>query len=193
MTLTLLLLLACTDKEDDTGTPPVDDTGETADTGGIDTATCEDMDGDLGDPEAPGCAAAGGVCAASLDACEPGTRLPDHDAECVFDDGTGYCCAPPAASASGDSCAEQGGLCAPISGCDYVKGWFTPTEECGELYGIPSVCCAPQDSCEGYGVITCCTDDEMAAYRASCLDGEAVCTVDGTSLMCDQDCAAYDI
>lgn len=156
----------------------------------FDPSVCEDVDGDLDTLTAPGCAAAGGVCVASPDQCADGTRAADHDAECAFDDGAGYCCVPPAPS-SGDSCAASGGVCAPIAGCGFVHGWHTPADEaCGDAYGVGTVCCAPTDACEGWGVATCCTTDGATAFVANCDRGTLTCEVGDTTLVCDQDCPA---
>lgn len=180
--LTLLLLTGCP------GPEPTDDT---SDSGGLDTASCVDGDGDLGDPTAPACAAAGGVCVADVDQCAGGTRLSDHDAECAFDDGAGFCCMPPAPASSGGTCGDSGGVCAPIAGCGFVHGWITPNgDECTSTWGVGNVCCAPGDACEGWGVSTCCTNDGATAFTPSCDRGEVVCTIEGTARVCDQDCPA---
>ncbi len=186
----LLLALACGHPKDDTSHDSGTDTGQ--DSGQLDTATCVDMDGDLGTPEAPGCAGAGGVCIGDQAACGAGTLQPDFDSECTFDDGSGFCCVPPEPAASGDSCAASGGVCAPIAGCGMTQGWYTPNGgECTDQYGVGAICCAPHDACEGWGVVSCCSNDGTAAYVAECDHGTLGCSVGQTTLGCDDDCAAY--
>jgi len=194
--LTLLLaLLACSPDKDDTARDTGNDTGSDSgdDSGNVDTATCTDVDGDLDQLTAPGCAGAGGVCVGSMDQCGEGTHEGSFDSECTFDDGAGFCCVPPEPAASGDSCAASGGVCAPIAGCGFAHGWYTPNDaECGAAYGVGTVCCAPTDACEGWGTTTCCSDDGATAFVPSCDRGEATCTIDATSLTCDQDCPAFE-
>lgn len=189
--LIIALLFGCPpDPGKDTSTDTAEgvDSGDTA---GLDTAACEDVDGDLDAPDAPGCAGAGGVCLGQEAACAGGERLAEHDGECTFDDGPGYCCRPPEAAAEGDDCAATGGACAPIAGCGMVHGWYTPAGECSDTYGVGSVCCAPADACDGWGVVACCTDDGATAFVAACDRGDLACTIDGTVLGCEQDCPAF--
>ena len=165
-------LFAC-DSADDT-----DDTGDTDDTDVLECTGEVDIE-----TVAPGCRDAGGICVAS-GGCG-GEVLAEHDAECGFDDGPGQCCKPPAASASGSGCADLGGTCAPIAGCNFVNGWFAPGDDCGPA--APIICCVPFDTCEGYGLYTCCQPG-MTAFRASCERGEVICEVPETELMCVEDC-----
>lgn len=185
----LLALLGCPSPKDDTGTPtdstptdstPTDDTAE---------PTCEDVDGDAAGPaDAPGCAAAGGVCVGA-GSCG-GTVDTAHSAECIFDDGDGECCLAPEPAASGDTCADLGGVCAPVGGCYQVDGWFGADDGgCTEDLGPVGVCCLPNDTCEGWGTFLCCQGDPpTTAYVASCARGEVSCPIDGTELVCEADC-----
>ncbi len=188
----ILALVACNPTKDtpvDSGT----DTGDSGhDSGQIDTATCQDMDNELGQPDAPGCAGAGGVCVSDQAACADGTLQSAFDGECTFSDGPGYCCVPPPPAASGSTCAASGGVCAPIGGCGATQGWYTPNgDECSAAYGVGSICCAPHDACEGWGVVACCSDDGATAFVADCDFGTLSCPLDGTNLTCDQDCPAF--
>jgi hypothetical protein len=160
----------------------------------VDLGECTDMDGDSGAAQAAACASAGGVCVSALDACSEGTHAADADSSCVFDDGPGYCCVPPAPSPTGDSCAATGGVCAPIGGCGQAKGWYTTaSSECSDSFGFMFVCCAPTNACDGYGLTTCCTDDGATAFVPTCDRGARSCEIDGTTEVCDQECPAFSM
>lgn len=199
MFLLLLPLLGCpapdSAKDSHPGLVDSDSAADSADTqdSGIDTGTCEDVDGDASQtPDAPNCQAAGGVCVFSLDQCAAGEHAEDADSDCIFDDGDGYCCIPPAPAATGEDCASQGGVCAPIGGCGMVHGWYTSNlDECSGDWGVGTICCAPTDACAGWGTELCCTDDGLTAYVASCDRGDVLCAIDGTTLLCEGDCPAF--
>ena len=171
------LFLGCPGpKPDDTGNSPIDDTGETGETGQPECPTTGDV------PDAPGCKAAGGVCVGA-GTCEGGTLAHDYDSECAFDDGAGECCVPPAPASSGETCADLGGVCAPIAGCGMVNGWGDSTDDCGDWVG--ETCCVPQAVCGDIDA-TCCGDGW--ASTPGCFHGELACQVEEHELMCADDC-----
>jgi hypothetical protein len=107
------------------------------------------------------CAQAGGTVPAS------------SPAGCFFSDGPAECCVPPAAEPSPTTCAQAGGLCAPIGGCLDAGGYFTSTNA-GCNAGGSYACCVPHAQC-GEQTIDCCTD--MTIYRPACDGGKLVCTL----------------
>lgn len=123
------------------------------------------------------CGAAGGLCVATASDCTTGggTVAAAGAPGCVFDDGPGACCVPPAPAAEGTSCASFGGVCAPIAGCNFVGGAFAP-EGCT---GVNRVCCVPSTIC-GEETQACCND--MTTFRPACDRGTWKCTIDGTTL-----------
>ncbi|MFM2152706.1 MAG: hypothetical protein RL199_1141 [Pseudomonadota bacterium] len=131
------------------------------------------------------CGDAGALCLGASGGCTPGggTPLPQFDKECAFDDGPGSCCLPPAPKASGDSCRDHGGLCAPVGGClrGGVDGLFAPAA-CG---APPMVCCVPASECPGPRPVCC---DATATYRASCDRGSWRCPSAGMRLESDGSC-----
>ena len=90
------------------------------------------------------------------------------------DDGPGACCIPPKMTQAKATCADFGGICAPISGCNFVQGAYAAFEGCK---GIPMICCVPHDIC-GDENESCC--DNMTTYRTACDHGAWICTIDGT-------------
>jgi hypothetical protein len=136
-------------------------------------------------PGATTCGAAGALCLGSGGDCSAGggTPLPQFDKDCGFDDGAGSCCLPPGPKASGDQCADHGGLCAPVGGClrEGVDGLFA-TPACG---APPLVCCLPPSSCPGPRPVCC---DTTATYRASCDRGTWRCPSPGMRVEPDGDC-----
>ena len=148
--------------------PPILDC--TVDTGSVQTT-------------APQCRESGGVCVAE-GKCN-GTVVSEHKAECTFDDGSGDCCVPPSASKIGDTCAEHGGVCAPIAGCDFTNGWFSPSSDCQTSF--IEICCVPYQSCGGYEQYSCCIQGETS-FRPVCDRGHVNCSIEQTVLMCTNDC-----
>jgi hypothetical protein len=134
-----------------------------------------------------GCKPLGGICLGSQADCTAGggTHASGGDATCVFDDGPGVCCTPPAAQPAGDGCPERGGLCAPIAGCNFVDGSFAPpTEECAGAALL--VCCLPESVC-GEETQVCCGD--TVAFRPSCDRGTFTCEeFPDTTLVDEGDC-----
>ncbi len=122
------------------------------------------------------CQKLGGICASSSGDCTTGggTYQPAGDIGCVFDDGPGACCIPPKMTQAKTTCADFGGICAPISGCNFVQGAYAAFEGCK---GIPMICCVPHDIC-GDENESCC--DNMTTYRTACDHGAWICTIDGT-------------
>jgi hypothetical protein len=194
--LLLRSLLACGDDKEETGSADGGAEGTSdggADGGGGDTGSpgeCEDIDGDAGTPEAAACAAAGGVCVGEARLCTGEVAADVHD--CVFSDGVGACCVPPAAEPEGDSCAALGGTCAMVGGCYLTDSWFVDDGGgCSEAWGASATCCAPQAACEDYSTELCCNYDEsgaaMTAYMPLCSRGETTC-FEGLELVCEADC-----
>lgn len=132
---------------------------------------------DAGNP----CAAVGGLCVSTADACAGGggTARAEGAAGCRFSDGDGVCCVPPKALAEGDACAARGGLCAPIAGCNFVGGSFAPQSGSG-CAGVGVVCCLPRDRCGAEDQL-CCGD--TASFRPACDRGAWRCTIEGTRLV----------
>ena len=164
--------------------------GDTGDSGvfpGFDLATCDGGHEDP-TPQAPECANAGGICVASGN-CSTGTHLEALDGDCAFDDGPGNCCVPPEPAATGDSCADMGGVCSPIAGCGMVDGWFANATDCT---GVNNICCVTEDSCPGQEDITCCSRDERGVpttqFDAACDRGTLECPFEGVTLDCIEDC-----
>ena len=165
-----------------------DATGETDSQSGTD-AIADTSDGAQPDVIAPDvagdpadtvnmnvCQKLGGICASNSTDCTTGggTYQPNGDTGCVFDDGPGACCIPPKMTQSTATCADFGGICAPISGCNFVQGAYAAFEGCK---GIPMICCVPHDIC-GDENESCC--DNMTTYRTACDPGAWICTIDGT-------------
>jgi hypothetical protein len=137
-----------------------DDAGEARDAGASD-----------GGAPATDCLSARGVCTFGAAACSSGggTVASAFDGDCLFSDGAGTCCIPPAPAPSGDSCADQGGICTPVGGClrDEIQGHLT-TARCPNLQAccVPAAACPePRPNCCGEGV----------TFRASCVRGDYVC------------------
>jgi len=134
--------------------------------------------GATGDASASGnaCEALGGLCLGQGAACTNGggTVSVPGAAGCLFSDGPGVCCLPPAPQASGADCRAHGGLCAPIAGCNFTHGNFAPPS-CG---GVGIVCCVPQKIC-GEETVACCND--TTTFRPACDRGQFVCTIAGTT------------
>jgi hypothetical protein len=136
-------------------------------------------------PGATSCGTAGALCLGGGQACAAagGTPLPPFDKDCAFDDGPGTCCLPPATKPSGDTCADHGGLCAPVGGClrEGVDSLFAPPK-CG---APPMVCCVPPASCPGPRPVCC---DATATFRASCDRGTWRCPSEGMRMETDGNC-----
>jgi hypothetical protein len=171
---------ADTTVDDTTADTTVDDT--TADTT-PDTAV-EDTTADT-TPVGP-CEAAGGLCIGMGGPCETagGTPYPAGNSQCLFTGEMGSCCIPPAVEPTGDTCADRGGLCAPIAGCNFTNGAFapTPTPSCGRG-GI--ICCVPNTVC-GEETMRCC--DATTSFRPACDRGQWICTIDGTTMLPISEC-----
>ena len=134
------------------------------------------------------CRAAGGICVFDTAACTGGggTSLPVGDPGCVFSDGPGVCCEPPAPSPSGDSCQEHGGLCAPISGCNFVNGSFAPSDPM--CFFALELCCVPDSIC-GVEDVHCCDPSGPTGYRPVCDRGTFSCShIPGTVLVPENMC-----
>lgn len=184
---------ACASIEPDPDTS-VDDTS--ADTGVDDTTvedttadtTVEDTTADTAADTTPRglCEAGGGVCIGSGGACETvgGTRYPAGDSQCLFSDGPGACCVPPPVQPTGDTCADRGGVCAPIAGCNFTNSAFapTPTPSCG-FGGF--ICCVPNTVC-GEETMVCC--NSMTTFRPACDRGQWICTIEGTTMRPPSEC-----
>jgi hypothetical protein len=164
--------------------------GGMLDGGGLDAAGPDGSldDGGSGDGGAPNaCKAVDGICLGDSASCTGGggTLAPGGDSGCAFDDGAGFCCVPPEPQPSGDTCASRGGLCAPISGCNFVDGAFAPSSDCT---GVPIVCCVPETIC-GPEDVVCCTAGSGADFRPECDRGTFTCDAfSGTVLTPIDDC-----
>lgn len=170
---------------DATADTTVDDT--TADTTVDDTTADTTVDDTTVDTTPVGpCEAGGGVCLGMGGECETvgGTSYPAGNSQCVFTGELGSCCIPPAVQPTGDTCADRGGLCAPIAGCNFTNSAFapTPTPSCG-FGGI--ICCVPNTVC-GEETTRCC--DTMASFRPACDRGQWICTIDGTTMLPISEC-----
>jgi hypothetical protein len=154
-----------------------DDTG--ADTTPADTTVADTT------PVGP-CEAAGGLCIGMGGPCDTagGTPYPAGNSQCLFTGEMGSCCIPPAVEPTGDTCADRGGLCAPIAGCNFTNGAFapTPTPSCGRG-GI--ICCVPNTVC-GEETMRCC--DATTSFRPACDRGQWICTIDGTTMLPISEC-----
>jgi hypothetical protein len=120
------------------------------------------------------CQLAGGICVGDVGSCLAGGGgvLPQGAAGCVFSDGPGVCCDPPPAAPTGDSCLDHGGLCAPISGCNFVNGSFAAAEH--ECTGL-QLCCVEATVC-GPETIHCCDETGPTSYRPVCDRGTFECS-----------------
>ena len=168
--------------DDTTVDTTVDDT--TADTTIDDTTADTTPDTTLAGP----CEAGGGVCLGMGGECETvgGTSYPAGDSQCVFTGELGTCCIPPAVQPTGDTCADRGGVCAPIAGCNFTNSSFapTPTPSCSRFNpGI--VCCVPNSVC-GEETMRCC--DATTSFRPACDRGQWICTIDGTTMLPISEC-----
>jgi len=137
------------------------------------------------------CQAAGGLCLAGGGMCiaEGGVPLPQGDPGCVFSDGPGTCCAPPPAAPTGDSCTDRGGLCAPLSGCNFVNGSFAPADPPCNHAAI-QLCCVPQTVC-GPELVECCDESGPTSYRPVCDRGTFNCShIPGTTMMAEGMCGS---
>ena len=172
---------------DTTADTTVDDTN--ADTTVDDTTADTTVDDTTPDTTPVGpCEAGGGVCLGMGGECETvgGTSYPAGNSQCVFTGELGSCCIPPAAEPTGDTCADRGGLCAPIAGCNFTNGSFapTPTPSCSRFNpGI--ICCVPNSVC-GEETMRCC--DTMASFRPACDRGQWICTIEGTTMLPISEC-----
>lgn len=158
----------------DAGADRVDATPDSATDSATDSAA--DSATDAGNP----CLAERGICVSDSASCTGGggTVSAAGASGCVFSDGRGVCCVPPAPMPTGDSCASHGGVCAPISGCNFVQGAFAPPT----CAGVGVVCCVPRSVC-GPETQVCCAPGGSASFRPSCDRGAYRCTLDGTMLM----------
>ena len=130
------------------------------------------------------CQKLGGICASSSSDCTSGggSYQASGDSGCVFDDGPGACCIPPTMIQAKATCADFGGICAPIAGCNFVNGAYAAYEGCK---GIPMICCVPHGIC-GDENESCC--DSMTTYRTACDHGTWLCTIDGTTMKPTDQC-----
>ncbi|NQW61618.1 MAG: hypothetical protein HQ461_02200 [Deltaproteobacteria bacterium] len=183
-----------TTADDTTADTAVDDTtpdDTTPDDTAADTAVDDTTDDTTADttpdttPVGP-CEAGGGVCIGMGGPCETvgGTPYPAGNSQCVFTGELGSCCVPPPAQPTGDTCADRGGVCAPIAGCNFTNSAFapTPTPSCG-FGGI--ICCVPNTVC-GEETMRCC--DTMTSFRPACDRGQWICTIDGTTMLPISEC-----
>lgn len=131
------------------------------------------------------CKAQGGLCTQTAECDDAGGTVDPAGAPgCVFDDGPGVCCVPPAPQTSGDTCASHGGVCSPIAGCNFVDGAFAPPE----CTGVGIVCCVPETIC-GVENVICCDPGPSADFRPMCDRGDWTCDAfTGTTLMPEEDC-----
>ncbi len=157
--------------------PGTDATADTSDATAADTAT---TDTTVSNP----CQQLGGICASNSGDCTSGggTYQAAGDSGCVFDDGPGACCIPPKMTQAKATCADYGGICAPIAGCNFVQGAYAAYEGCK---GIPMICCVPHSIC-GDENESCC--DSMTTYRTACDHGAWICTIDGTTMKPTDQC-----
>jgi len=159
--------------------PALDSSAPAADAAlpGVDAASPA-VDG-AAPPPANACEALGGLCLGQGSACTNGggTVSAAGAVGCVFSDGPGVCCLPPAAQAAGTDCRSHGGLCAPIAGCNFTHGNFAPPSCTG--MGVGVVCCVPQKIC-GEETVACCND--TTTFRPACDRGTFRCTIAGTTL-----------
>ncbi len=120
---------------------------------------------------AAACADLGGVCLGMGGDCVGGKGTPavKGDSVCGFDDGPGSCCIPPPLTQAKATCADFGGVCAPIGGCNMVGGAFAPATGCGMP---PMICCVPHSIC-GEETVACC--DNMTTYHPYCDHGTWTC------------------
>ena len=176
----------CAAVEPDPDTTGDDTTADTtpADTTVDDTTADTSPDTTLAGP----CEAGGGVCLGMGGECETvgGTSYPAGDSQCVFTGELGTCCIPPAVQPTGDTCADRGGVCAPIAGCNFTNSSFapTPTPSCSRFNpGI--VCCVPNSVC-GEETMRCC--DATTSFRPACDRGQWICTIDGTTMLPISEC-----
>lgn len=114
----------------------------------------------------------GGICMGA-GTCAPagGTVAPSSPGGCFFDDGPAECCVPPAPLPDAMTCAEAGGLCAPIGGCLDAGGYLTSIDAGCEFQGN-FACCVPHDRC-GEQTIECC--DGPTVFNPTCDAGVFVC------------------
>lgn len=147
------------------------DTSDAADTAGDPDATDAANEPDTSTGNA--CKDAGGICLGTLADCTTGegTHAAAGDVTCDFDDGQGVCCVPPPPKHSGELCSDQGGLCAPIAGCNFVDGSFAaPADDCPSVPVI--ICCLPESICGEENEVCC---GETVAYRPTCDRGTFTC------------------
>ena len=172
--------MAATDVATDAALDLFSDSGDSGDIGdsdvdeGMDASADADADASVDAGPENECQAVGGICLGSGTACTDagGTLLPAGDAGCVFSDGQGACCAPPVANPTGDSCLDHGGLCAPIAGCNFVEGAFTPSMPlCNDPFQL---CCVTGYVC-GNEDVMCCDLAGPTGYRAACDRGTFTC------------------
>lgn len=191
----ILLFTACGSGDDDDGTDSVGETGSTAtddtsettaETGDSTDTTGEAcmVDGGPAGGSGNACKDAGGVCLGDEASCagQGGTRAAAGDADCMFDDGAGYCCVPPAPTAIDGVCAHAGGLCTPTAGCGFVDGSYGPQSECeGASAGV--ICCVPEWQC-GPTTLVCCDMSGPTGYFPTCsCDTYDCANVPGTVLV----------
>lgn len=175
-----LLVAACSASTADV--PVAADAGS-ADTGSIDAGSTDA--GEAGS-SAASCREARGICVGDVAMCTSGGGkwAQALDADCdIFSDGPGHCCLPPAPKPTGTSCADLGGVCAPVGGCldPAVNGHMTS----GACSPIPFVCCVPDGSCPEPRPVCC---DATATYRAMCVRGGYVCPSDGMRMSSTGSC-----
>ena len=174
------------DTSADTGVDDTTPEDTTADTAVEDTATDTTADTAADTTAAGPCEAGGGVCIGMGGACETvgGTPYPAGDGQCLFTGERGSCCIPPPVQPTGDTCADRGGLCAPIAGCNFTNSAFapTPTPSCG-FGGI--ICCVPNTVCGSEDMLCC---DANTSFRPACDRGQWICTIEGTTMRPAAEC-----
>ncbi len=136
---------------------------------------------DASDASVNACATANGICVSSASTCASGggSVAAAGASGCRFSDGDGVCCVPPSAQQMGDACSARGGVCAPIAGCNFVRGSFGPQEGSG-CTGVGVVCCLPRSICGDENVVCC---GSTASFRPACDRGAWRCTIEGTTLV----------
>lgn len=161
---------ASTSSASDATSSPTSTTGVSSTTSDTTTAggTTE------GPPSAAACGMDSGICVGAGE-CAPanGTVAPSSPGGCFFDDGPAECCVPPAPKPDAMTCADAGGLCAPIGGCLDAGGYLTTIDAGCDFQGL-FACCVPHDRC-GDQTFECC--DGQAVFNPSCDNGMFVCSV----------------
>jgi hypothetical protein len=164
---------------DDTDVDPTDPTDDVTDTDPADTDASDTDETDVSDTDVTplSCKDARGICTSS-DRCPTGDELPSFADDCVFSDGPGVCCEAPEAQPAGRTCADYGGVCAPIAGCGFVDGEMAEGTCRNAWPGL--TCCVPEDVCGAHTQV-CCGDG--VAFVPTCDRGTLECNIPDTTLI----------